>query len=70
MYKVDKTKNNKEPAANCEMCAYNVYDEEYDCYVCSINLDEDEYIKFLSGNDFHCPYFCFYDEYKMVRRQN
>ena len=55
---------------NCDMCAYNVYDEDYDCNVCSLNLDEDEYIKFLSGADYSCPYFNLYDEYKMVRKQN
>lgn len=57
-------------AANCDTCAYNIYDEEYDCEVCSLNLDEDELIRFMSGADYQCPYFRFYDEYKMVRRQN
>lgn len=47
-----------------------MYDDEYDCDVCSINLDEDELIRFMSGSDFNCPYFKFYDEYKMVRKQN
>ncbi len=60
----------KKITANCDVCAYNVYDEEYDCYVCSLNLDEDEYIRFLSGSDFNCSYFKFYDEYKMVQKQN
>ena len=52
------------------MCAYYIYDEDYDAYVCSINLDEDEYINFLSGSNDNCPYFNLYDEYKMVRKQN
>ncbi len=60
----------KNKATNCEMCAYNIYDEEYDCYVCSVNLDEDEMLRFLSGSDYQCPYFNLYDEYKMVRKQN
>ena len=60
----------KQAPTNCEQCAYNVYDEEYDCDVCSVNLDEDEMIRFLSGSDYHCPYFKFYDEYKMVQKQN
>ena len=47
-----------------------MYDDEYDADVCSINLDEDELIRFMSGSDFNCPYFKFYDEYKMVRKQN
>lgn len=61
---------NGQGVSNCEMCAYNVYDEEYDCFVCSLNLDEDEYIKFLSGSNYNCPYFNLYDEYKMVQKQN
>lgn len=62
-------KTKKQPT-NCEQCAYFMYDDEYDCDVCSINLDEDELIRFMSGSDFNCPYFKFYDEYKMVRKQN
>lgn len=62
--------NKKNTVTNCDMCAYNVYDEEYDRYVCSINLDEDEMLRFLSGSDYQCPYFNLYDEYKMVRKQN
>ncbi len=56
--------------ANCDTCAYNVYDEEFDCCVCCLNLDEDELIRYLSGSDYRCPYFRFYDEYTMVRKQN
>ena len=49
---------------NCEDCAYFVDGE------CVINLDEDEYERFLQSNKNDCPYFKFYDEYKMVAKQN
>lgn len=55
---------------NCECCANYVYDSEYDCYCCDINLDEDEMMRFLSHQSFECPYFNFYDEYKLVQKQN
>ena len=60
----------KKSPTRCEDCAYNVYDEEYEEYVCSINLDEDEMLRFLSGSDYTCPYYKFYDEYKIVQKQN
>jgi len=55
---------------NCECCANYVYDSETDQYCCDINLDEDEMMRFLSYQNFSCPYFNFYDEYKIVRKQN
>ena len=60
----------KQNSTSCDMCAYFVYDEEYETYVCDINLDEDEMMRFLRGSDYNCPYFKFYDEYKMVQKQN
>ena len=45
-------------------------DEEFECFVCEVNLDEDEYLKFLQGANFNCPYYNYYDEYKIVRKQN
>ena len=33
-------------------------------------LDEDELAGFYSGSKYVCPYYRFYDEYKMVRKQN
>ncbi|MBE6728168.1 MAG: hypothetical protein E7562_05950 [Ruminococcaceae bacterium] len=56
--------------SNCESCANYVYDEEYDCYCCDCNLDEDEMMRFLTGGTANCPYYSFYDEYKIVRKQN
>lgn len=54
----------------CENCANYIYDEEYGQYCCDINLDEDEMMRFLTGKTSECPYFDFYDEYKIVRKQN
>ena len=56
--------------SNCDYCENNVYDEELDDYVCAVNLDEDELARFMAGHYESCPYFRFYDEYKMVRKQN
>ena len=54
----------------CESCVYFDYDEEYEENVCTINLDEDEAQRFMSGDSKRCSYFRFYDEYKMVKKQN
>ncbi|MEE0930984.1 MAG: DUF6472 family protein [Acutalibacteraceae bacterium] len=56
--------------SNCEHCANYVFDEECDCYICQINLDEDEVVKFMQNTFADCHYFKFYDEYKMVNKQN
>ncbi len=60
----------KSPASHCDFCAYYDYDEQSEQYVCEINLDEDEMVNFLSFHTQSCPYFCPYDEYKMVEKQN
>ena len=60
----------KKQSTNCETCANYIYDEETDCYCCEINLDEDEYARFLTSQTVNCPYYDFYDEYKIVRKQN
>ena len=54
----------------CDMCQNYCYDEEFDEYYCDINLDEDEIVKFMQNTFDNCNYFKFYDEYKMVRKQN
>ena len=56
--------------SNCDHCENNVYDEDLDDYVCAVSLDEDELEKFLSGSFDSCPYFRFYDEYAVVKKQN
>lgn len=54
----------------CENCANFVYDDEYDCYCCDAALDEDEMARFITKTTKECPYFNFYDEYSIVRKQN
>lgn len=53
----------------CENCVHFVADEEFGDY-CSVNLDEDEMEKFLTQNASGCHYFQYFDEYKIVRKQN
>ncbi len=54
----------------CESCSNYIYDEEADCFYCDIDLDEDEMGRFLSSDTFSCPYYDFYDEYGIVKKQN
>lgn len=63
--------NNKETkkVTQCESCAYYDYDEEYDAYGCTINLEEDDVSTYYSTRT-SCPYYSYYDEYKIVRKQN
>ncbi|MBR6407395.1 MAG: hypothetical protein IKS19_02205 [Clostridia bacterium] len=58
------------PSNICESCAYFIYDDELEEDVCSVQLDEDDYVRFVSDPHAVCPYYKYYDEYKMVRRQN
>lgn len=55
---------------NCENCQNYTWDEEFEYYVCDIDLDMDEMERFLNHSTKDCPYFKFYDEYTMVRKQN
>lgn len=54
----------------CESCANYTYDPESDCMYCEAELDEDEMMRFLSSSTDDCPYYNFYDEYGIVRKQN
>lgn len=54
---------------DCDTCAYNYYDEEWDCYTCELDLDEDEYARFLQNKSARCPYYRDGDEYKIARKQ-
>lgn len=54
----------------CESCAYYAYDEESGIMYCEVNLDEDEMQRFLTSQTYNCPYYSFYDEYQIVKKQN
>ena len=54
----------------CRDCLFFDYDEESDQEICTLDLDEDELERFYSGRYQSCPYYRFYDEYKLVQKQN
>ena len=55
---------------NCESCSNYIFDEQSESWSCDIDLDEDEMSRFLTSQTFDCPYYSFYDEYGIVRKQN
>ena len=57
-------------SAQCESCAYYDYDDEMDCYVGMINIDQDDAGYMFGSRHNSCPYYSYYDEYKIVRKQN
>ena len=60
----------KQAATSCESCEFYDFDEDLEAYVCIQNLDEDEMQSFLSRQTKACPFYRFYDEYKLVQKQN
>lgn len=64
-----KKAEKKSIQTTCDMCAYNVYDEEYESYVCDVNMDEDDMSRMMSDRYYNCPYFKNGDEYAVVRHQ-
>ena len=63
-------KTEKKRISSCDICMNYTYDEDYECYTCEVDLDEDEMQRFLTSQTYNCPYYDFYDEYKIVRKQN
>ena len=61
--------NNPRQQTSCDMCAYLMYDEEYEDYVCDVNMDEDEMSRLYSDSHYACPYYKNGDEYRVVRKQ-
>ena len=60
----------QKPLGSCESCLYFDYDEEFEEEICTLDLDEDEMARLQSGRYASCPYYHFYDEYKLVQKQN
>ncbi len=53
----------------CDSCANYEYDEDYECYICSVDLDEDDLYRFESSGNKICPYYCYENEYAIVKHQ-
>jgi len=51
----------------CENCSNYIYDDESECYCCDAALDEDEMRHFITANTGNCPFFSFYNDYRMSR---
>ena len=56
--------------AQCELCSFYVYDEEYAEYICDISMDQDEMERIHLKKHSECPYFHIADDYSIVRKQN
>ena len=60
----------KDAAGPCETCLYFDVLDESGAEGCVVNVDEDEAYRERAGSAKDCPYYRFYDEYKLVRKQN
>ena len=62
---------NKNSPAQCDTCAYYDYIDDDGTLGCTVNIDEDDlYRELEGGRHVSCPYYKYYDEYKLVRKQN
>ena len=61
---------NNDRFSDCENCSRFILDTETQEYYCEAPLDEDEMARLIMSPNGKCPYFDFYDEYKIVRKQN
>ncbi|MBQ9940493.1 MAG: hypothetical protein IJO74_03020 [Clostridia bacterium] len=60
----------KSSLSQCETCAYYDITDPDGEMECTVSLDEDEVISLTSYEKSSCPYYKFYDEYKLVQKQN
>lgn len=60
----------KNSAAACETCAYYDVIDEDGTLGCTVDIDEDECFAERANPRRACPYYKFYDEYTLVRKQN
>ena len=62
--------NEKKAGGPCETCLYyDVLDESGEMG-CTVDIDEDEAYHERADSRRGCPYYHFYDEYKLVQKQN
>lgn len=64
---MNKSKDNSD--TYCDMCAYYIYDKDYESYICDHDMDEDEVVRLMTDKHYRCPYFRNGDEYAVVRKQ-
>lgn len=55
--------------AQCDTCAFNEYDDEYEEYFCSVNMDEDDMARMMGSGQNECPFYRNGDEYAVVKHQ-
>ena len=67
---MNNSKQPQKPQGGCETCQFFDYDEEWDDNICTMNMDEDDLLRVLQGGSAACPFYRYYDEYTMVRKQN
>ncbi|MBE6724761.1 MAG: hypothetical protein E7576_06125 [Ruminococcaceae bacterium] len=71
--KPEKTRANgdgKSRGGPCETCLYFDVLDESGAEGCTVDVDEDEAYREYAGAEKGCPYYRFYDEYKLVQKQN
>ena len=51
------------------LCAYNVYDDEDECYYCEVDMDEDDAVRMSRGTLQGMSLLPHGDEYAVVRHQ-
>ena len=60
----------KRKGGPCDTCLYyDVLDESGE-EGCTVSVDEDEAYRERADSRSSCPYYRFYDEYKLVQKQN
>lgn len=69
---VSKSRKERRLMDQCEHCAYFTYDDATEEYICDAvgGFDEDDVARFSANRASSCPLFRFYDEYKLVQKQN
>lgn len=58
------------PESSCDTCAYYDVIDEDGALGCVVDVDEDELARERQDSRNVCPYYRFYDEYKLVQKQN
>ena len=65
-----KPKQKKKQPTPCESCVWFDTIDEAGTLGCTVDVDEDEAYRERAEGTRQCPYYQYYDEYKLVRKQN